>query len=845
MKKNQATWIFTATKISALLLLSLSAEASSGWDCKQAASGEWVCGGGKPADPVPPPAVVTPLEPAFQPESAPPKTTQPDSQTSEPAPVIVEPASKIQTPPISNETTQTPATNTESAAPQSTSETAPASLANIAESHATLPDAWCRATESMSIEVPFTDRNVNADLEADKASGTATARHLDGNVVLVRADQRIEANSMTHNALTNEVSFADDFLYIENGLAIAGKRGKMNLNTDDGLIEQAQYRLPLHSVNGVAEEIALEGRTKIHLKKSTYSTCNPDSPFWTVKSKQLTLDKEAGKGTARNATLNIKGIPVFYSPYYSFPLSKERTSGLITPRIAHSSKSGMEYSLPYYWNIAPNRDAITGLHHFINRGTMLDTNYRYLQPESHGEFTGSFLQDDDLTQSDRWSASYQHQNNYWPRLDTRVNLNQVSDDNYFSDFSNSVQTTSILYLDNEISSTYSADNWMLGGRALAFQELDAVKQYELLPEVFFEGGAPIQGSNFDLALTSQVSNFTKDSSSIEGTRVDLMPRLQYNWDQLAYYVRPAVSARYTQYSLDNVTASADTSPNRSVPTFSLDSTLFFEREFSMMKESLVQTLEPQLFYLYTPSEDHTDIPIFDTSETALTYAELFRENRFSAADRVGDANQLTSALTTRFLNFDSGYEYGLLSVGQQFYFSDREVTLNNTTPITEPESDIFVLGTANLTSSISTATDIQWNPDNSRPVYGNAGVSYRPEGGDIYNLDYRYRDGALEQVDLSFLMPISQNWKLIGRWNQSLLENRPLETLAGLQYDSCCWMFRFVHRRYVQDAEISGVDPGTEESIFFQIVLKGLGGLGDDLESVLEQGILGYQHYSY
>lgn len=251
---------------------------------------------------------------------------------------------------------------------------------------------------------------------------------------------------------------------------------------------------------------------------------------------------------------------------------------------------------------------------------------------------------------------------------------------------------------------------------------------------------------------------------------------------------------------------------------------------------MIHTLEPRLYYLYSPFREQTDIPLFDTALPDFSYSQLFRNNRFSGSDRVGDANQISMALTTRFFEKETGSERLRASIGRIFYFKDREVSLNNQ-PETESTSDIVAESVASILPKLTSRLDVRWNQESRKIDKGSIQLQYMPNAHSIFNIAYRYRESELEQSDISFLWPLGRHWHIIGRRNYSLLDHRALETLAGLEYQSCCWRTQLVNRRYIND------DLGeTRENLYIQFELKGLTSIGDSLESVLGQGILGYEN---
>jgi LPS-assembly protein len=317
-----------------------------------------------------------------------------------------------------------------------------------------------------------------------------------------------------------------------------------------------------------------------------------------------------------------------------------------------------------------------------------------------------------------------------------------------------------------------------------------------------------------------------------GERLDLSAGAHFPLTSLSAYLTPRIDFQYTAYDLKDATSNGTI--NRALPIFSIDGGLFLERDTHWGKAAALQTLEPRIYYVYIPYRDQSDIPLFDTGSPDFNFAQLFRRNRFNGSDRVGDANQVSLALTTRYLESTTGQQRLSASVGQIFYFSDRRVTLNGTTE-TAPASDTVAETSILFTSSLSGKADARWNQASGKIDKEAIQLRYAPGARRIFNVSYRFRESEIDQTDVSFIWPMSPRWHLIGRRNYSILDSRPLETLAGFDYESCCWRFQFVKRNYINDT--SG---NSNNTLYFQLEFKGLSSFGDRVESVLEHGILGY-----
>ncbi|HDP89927.1 MAG TPA: LPS-assembly protein LptD [Thioalkalivibrio sp.] len=529
-------------------------------------------------------------------------------------------------------------------------------------------------------------------------------------------------------------------------------------------------------------------------------------------------------------------VPFLYTPWISFPITDERKSGFLAPAIGNSDKRGFELETPYYWNIAPNYDATFTPRYMSDRGLQLNGEFRYLMPVNRGDLQLSWL-DDDAYEDQRWLGRWR--NTLRPSTHSRVDidLNGVSDKRYFDDLSTSLDVISATHLDRRMDARWWFDQGEVLLRLQGYQTvnetlLSTQYPYRRVPQLLFTGGIPDGALGLDYGLRAEWVQFDHDDL-VNGSRLDLKPSIALPVRTPGSFLEPRLSGRYTAYRLDDSLPADQREPDRLVPTFSLDSGLIFEREAS---DRAIQTLEPRLFYVYTPYRDQDDLPVFDTGDLTFTFDQLFREDRFSGPDRVGDANQLSLALTSRLVDTASGRERLRASLGQIFYFEDREVTLPDQPAETRTESDLAAELGAQLGNFWKIDSSLLWNPDTEQTARGSTRIQYRRDSRHVFNLGYRYREDDFEQAEISFGWPLSRRWNGVGRWVYALDDNRDLEALGGLEYESCCWKARLVARQYVTDG-------GTEynNAIYFQLVLKGLMDVGRNIEDLLEEGILGYE----
>ncbi|NQY27513.1 MAG: LPS assembly protein LptD [Piscirickettsiaceae bacterium] len=674
-----------------------------------------------------------------------------------------------------------------------------------------------------------------------------------GNVEVMRGGQELKSQRATYNQLSGTVTARDNVLLRDSGIILHAEQAEWDLTKDEGRLIDAEYRLRESHARGEASHVFRQGVSQTKLKNATYTTCPAGDDAWLLSASNVDLDHDEAVGVARNVVVRLGGLPIFYTPYLSFPLNDERKSGLLTPVIGSSDETGFDVSTPYYWNIAPNRDATITPRYMSERGLLLRGDFRYLHEQASGKLDAGFLASDNLKNDgddvnpyyneDRKHFSWQHRSRFASRWNANVDYNYVSDNAYLEDFGSSLSLTSTTHLNRKLNVSYNGDVWDFTGRLQGYQTLtDVSKPYQRLPQLRLKGALPDQFMGMTYRLKTEYVAFDH-ANKIDGERFDIEPSVSLPWTSAAAFVTPRIALHHTRYDLDDsVIVGGDKTPTRTLPVASLDSGLFFERETSFWNTAYIHTLEPRAFYLYIPERDQSDIPVFDSSLRTFNMGQLFSYDRFSGTDRVGDTNQLSLALTSRIIDQKTGRERFRASLGQIQYFSDRKVSLNNTGIDTQSDSDMVAEIVASIAQEWTVRGEIQWDTHGDTSNMSALQLRYRGDNGRLLNISHRYRrdnistlDG-LEQIDISARVPFNRQWSMVGRWYRSLKDNRTLEGLAGIEYESCCWAARLVARNYINDVS----DDGRNLAIFFQLELKGLGNFGQKTETLLERSILGY-----
>jgi LPS-assembly protein len=667
-----------------------------------------------------------------------------------------------------------------------------------------------------------------------------------GNALLSQDGRTLAADELRFQESTGYAEAAGNVIFDDGDLRMETHRGHLYMDSQEGAFEGAIYRYrPMHA-RGEAGDVQRLGPDRVRLTGASYTTCDPGNNDWILRARQVDLDQATGEGRARDVSLRFKGVPLFYTPYISFPIDDRRKSGFLYPSLGSSDASGLDLAIPYYWNIAPHRDATLTPRIMGERGLMLGGELRYLNPQNQGVLNLEYLDDQDYG-DERGSLAFRHRGQPLERTTVDVRLNAVSDRDYLSDLGNSLQVASATHLENRADLRYGGNGWSLLGRLQGYQTVDPAipsesRPYQRMPQLVFRSGVPGISGAVEGNLRAEWVAFNR-RGTITGQRLDLMPTLQLPLRRVYGFVTPGIKYRYTAYRLSGTDAGQPSNPDRALPIVSLDSGLFFDRTLA---DNRLHTLEPRLYYLYVPYHDQDDLPLFDSGRMDFSFDQLFRDARFSGGDRVGDANQLTLALTSRLIDTGSGEERLRASVGQILYFDDRRVTLESgADPATQGSSSLVAEAALRMARDWYTRGAVQWDPHREQTELATAQLQYRGPGRRIANLGYRLREDPLrperdlEQVDVSAAWPLSARWDVVGRYNYSLLDNRTVEMLAGFEYQSCCWRAQLVGRRYLT----TGGEREYNNAIYFQLVLKGLAGLGTGLEGLLGESIRGFESY--
>ena len=671
-----------------------------------------------------------------------------------------------------------------------------------------------------------------------------------GKVELRTRRQTVLADWLHYDLATEEV-WAKGNVLMRRGIdSITGPEAKFKRTDETGFFHQPEFHIGDNASRGDAAELLFLGENHYEIKDMRYTTCVAGNDDWYLTSREVDLDRSRLVGTARNASILFKGVTIFYAPYLDFPLSSDRKSGFLTPVFGSTNSRGLEMSLPYYFNLAPNYDATLTPRVMTRRGLQLNGQTRYLFPDIAGEIDAEFLPDR-ITGTNRYGLSWKHNQNFasLPGLAGYVNVQKVSDDAYFTDLSDRLVVTSQSTLPREAGLVYNRGPFSLLTRVQTFQTLQdpanpITPPYFREPQVLMTM-SPVEWKGFDFEASGEYVRF-RQPALVTGDRSVLYPSVTWSQRGNAWFVSARTGLHMTHYDFDTSNPAdaglAEPRLNRVLPISSVDSGLVFEKDTELFGKAFTQTLEPRAYYVYIPYRRQDRIPPFDTAIDDFNFSQLFTENRYLGSDRIGDANQLTLAAVTRLLDPQTGEEKMRFAVGERFYYRTQRVTLTEE-PRSANTSDLLLSGEGRLSDAWAASGALEYNLVHPQIERLDAGVRWQPGPGRVLNASYRYirrqvdpagSISQLKQVDMSGQFPFKDNWSAIGRWNYSLADSKTLEGVIGVEYNGGCWAFRIVAQR------LTTATQQASKSVFVQFELNGLARFGTNPIDVLKRSVPGY-----
>ena len=683
--------------------------------------------------------------------------------------------------------------------------------------------------------------------------------YLKGQACISRDEVRMQGDTIHYDYPSEQVTAAGHTKMLKaDGGSISGQNLQYNLSSETGRVTPADFTVSKTEGHGKAESLTILSSRRALLSQARYTTCQAEDPDWYIKTDSLILDQDNDQGIARNATLVFKDLPILASPYMRVPLGNKRQSGVLTPTFGYATGNGATVIVPYYFNIAPNYDATLYPAILSNRGVRLGAEYRYLTRWGSGQLYGEYMPKDKKTDTKRYYWMVQHTSGgdlgrgKWR---AEVNWQKVSDSSYIDDFGSRIANTDTRIIPSTFSLQYKDDELYMRLRRKTYQTLqDSSKSVEVPYD--FEPQLKVnykkRWGNWVFNTQAESTHFTHPDKTdhARGWRNIIYPSLSYEWRQPGAFIIPKIGVHATQYNLSyvptNTGVAYDKNATRVLPIISVDSGLILERNTRWFNKDVIQTLEPRLYYAYVPYRDQTKIWNFDSALADLDFSRIYTENLFTGSDRIAQANQITTGVTSRILSQQTGEELLQASIAQRHYFDQQSVTLPNTTTLnTSRKSDVLAAMSGRIMKNVWAQGFVQYNVDNNKLLRSDAAIRWQPGFRQVLNVGYhenRILTEPARSVYLSTQFPVpymSNNLYAVARLNYNLKSKKFSNAYAGFEYVKDCWIFRLVAQREQTSTNTFN------NSIYFQLELKGLGNLGQSASKLLSEQIDGYHSPSF
>lgn len=708
---------------------------------------------------------------------------------------------------------------------------------------------------------PLTPSEFVIDGQADDVRALDDHRLvLKGRAQVKRGRLGVRGEQLEYDQDTDEARADGKVVITRKDFIVKGPSACIKLEANEGNIAQPQYWFAPTNGSGAADTIDFIGPGRYVAKNATYSTCSPENRSWFLRADSFDIDDNAKVAKAKNSVLYFFDIPVFASPYLSLPLSDERRSGLLAPTFELNTNSGVGVGIPYYFNIAPNRDFTLLPRLMSKRGVQLGGEFRYLEPNYSGNVQMEYLPNDLILHHDRWFYRLRHQQNLpsvLPGLSFYADVARVSDATYPSDLGQNVGTVVQQQFNQEIGVKHDIGNWHTFARVQKFQTLEPnVPPFNRVPQLNLQYNDDTSLTDFIFKVEADATGFempgTRSSVMPNGQRAFIKPELSYLYRTPGYFIIPKVSFDASIYDLQKpLNVAGPTRIERSVPTISLDSGLVFERPASewshLLGVPMTQTFEPRAFYVYTPFREQSEIPIFDSASTDFNLTKIFSEQSFSGHDRIADNSKVTLGITSRLFEENTGAERAQFILAQRFDLDGQRVTMGSTNTAAQSSySDLLVGASVRLLPKVTLESAVDYNMQGGQLQSSSLDMSWRPNASHTFNFGYRYQrpNDVLGQLPMrqfltSVQWPITSKLYMIGRANYDRANHQMVDSLAGFEYDADCWIGRFALQRYATTPGSTTVKT-MASSFVFQIEFKGLSKVGASAGNIFKVKIPGY-----
>ena len=779
------------------------------------------------------------------------------------------------------------------------------SLSNSANS-VLIPDRGdvtvLKLDDQLRVGKPIADGNALTFTSSDSIDGIVDREmRLKGRAQIRRNGAVIKADEIKYDPDTDVANLFGNTEFSKGNAIFKGPKARFRVDAREGEMETPKYELRDNRASGNAKKLTIETSDVFVFDKATYTTCTPENLDWYFTASTLEIDNEQKEMVGTNGVMRFFDVPIAYVPYFSAPTSNQRRSGILSPVAGYNSNNGIDITQPYYVNIAPNRDLLLLPRVMGQRGVQLGAKYQFIDKQYTGSLGGDYLPYDRKTGTDRWRYDWQQRQAFAGGLGPSgiptpgswtgyANMARVSDNLYPTDFSQSIAGAVTSQFRQEVGTnknlTGSLSNWTVGARAMTFQTLQpdptvvVQSPYNILPNVtaaynnrLTPAVADTSGKYVTLPTgpaTTFSTDFTRFSYNIGANLAATAPGAYSQADRTVikgamalpqitsgYFITPKASFQSNTYNVTPYNPlGAPAAQGFTIPTFSLDSGLAFERDAAELKgffgRDMLLTMEPRAFYVYTPFESQAQTPLFDTADAGFGVSQIFSENTFVGNDRIADNNKLTGGLTSRMIEANTGAERANVTLAQRQDFTGQKVGLNGTIANPTTYSDTLGAASVRLLGNFSTDVFGQYNTQLNRLVQTTVGGSWRPTPGRSLNFGYRnvwtpptqasiqnnqfFAPAATttDQYNISGQWPVTREVSVLGRWGYDALTTKTLNSLVALEWTRDCWTLRGAYSQMRNTSQI------TTTQVLFQIEFRGFGSAGSNPVDIMKFNVPGY-----
>jgi len=699
----------------------------------------------------------------------------------------------------------------------------------------------------------FSSNTGSLDIEADESEILSDKYLLKGSVEinsenLYLAADDVEVSTVDKSLLANgDVRFQDKSYLITSDLLSSTRDKDGNLIATATNANYQDFGAGLGGANGYTEYIS-KTSTSVLLTNSTYSLCPVNENDWLIEADQIELNLAKNRGVADNALIKFYGVPIFYMPKYSWVLSG-RGSGFLTPNYSsYAEPDAADYSsslrVPYYFNLAPDRDLLVALTAMSSRGFIYEGKYRQLiapkispdHEDSLWSIEAKYLPEDKITNLKRWLIDFSEEMTINDKTQLSAQYSRVSDSDYFKEIART--NTDATALKSHIKLTYDDQENNLSA-ALLTEDVQVINAGVPAYTRALEGSiSKTLNADINMPLETRLvstkfAHETESKTAGVRTHIDLGISRELNIEYPT--ITPRASVAITNYSLKN-----NPNINRTILGSGLDVDFTINIPTSMFGYEANHRITPLISYNYRAKKVQGNIPIFDTEDKyadIITFADLTSGERYTGLDRITNANDVTLSLESsyRAVNaIDDDKDLLNMRIAQSFYTDDEVVsdTASTNYETRKSYSDIaasidVALGKYVISSSA------QFNPDTSKIVKKENSLTYTSNSRKFITLSVS-DEGVKETEKLYGAYPLTDSIHLFGGLDKTTSTGITNSETTGIAYESCCWAFRVAH--FKTDNESNGYNYSTG----FELVLTGLGSTASPLKRKIEENIPGY-----